>query len=188
MKNTVKQYLVASTALILMGPLARAHGVSPDLNSTPAQLVARYGKPTKVERAWYGAGMSYGFQPSANLYIYATTDPSGSRVEDVLYVRFKDWVNVPYTSREARVLLQRNLDYHVAWKGDRPGVSFWDGIDDVSHLGKEYGVLREWSLTNDRAVIANTRKIDSKDIKGNPIIGGQVRTLEQFNVEQQAIH
>ena len=188
MKHTVKPYLAASTAFILMGAFAQVYEVSPDLNATVAQLSARYGKPKKVERAWYGAGMSYGFQPSPNLYVYATTNPSGSRVEDVIYVRFKDWVNIPYTSQEARSLLHQNLDHHITWKSDYPGVSFWDGIEDVRHLGKEYGVMRAWSLNYNRAVIANTRKLNIKDIKGNPLTAAQVRTLDQFEVEQPAIH
>ena len=187
-KNTLKQYLAASTVFILMGAFAQAYEVSPDLNATVAQLTARYGKPKKVERAWYGAGMSYGFQPNPNLYVYATTNPSGSRVEDLIYIRFKDWVNVPCTSQEARGLLQQNLDHHITWKTDYPGVSFWDGIEDVKHLGKEHGVMRVWSLNYNHAVIGNTRQLDHKDINGNPIIAAQVRTLDQFHAEQSAIH
>src|ERR1700740_3750248 len=103
-KNTLKQYLAASTAFILMGAFAQAYEVSPDLNAAVAQLTARYGKPKKVERAWYGAGMSYGFQPSPNLYVYATTNPRGSRIEDVIYIRFKKWVNIPYTPEESKRL------------------------------------------------------------------------------------
>src|ERR1700740_461819 len=187
-KNTLKRCLAASIAFLLIGAFAQAYEVSPDLNATVAQLTARYGKPKKVERAWYGAGMSYGFQPSPNLYVYATTNPRGSRVEDPIYIRFNHWVNVPYTSQEARALLQQNLDHHITWKSDYPGVSFWDGIEDVKHLRKESGLMRAWSLNYNRAVISNTRKLDTKDIKGNPIIAGQVRTLDQFNVEQPAIH
>jgi hypothetical protein len=186
-KNTLKRCLAASIAFLLMGAFAQAYEVSPDLNATVAQLTARYGKPKKVERAWYGAGMSYGFQPNPNLYVYATTNPSGSRVEDLIYIRFKDWINVPYTSQEARALMQQNLDHHITWRSDYPGVSFWDGIEDVKHLGKEHGVMQAWSLNYNHAVIGNTRKLDTKDINGNPIIAAQVRTLDQFQAEQSAI-
>jgi hypothetical protein len=196
-KNTLKKYLAASTAFILMGAFAQAYEtspvssvtpVSPDLNATVAQLISRYGQPKKVEHSWYGAGMSYGFEPNPNLYVYATTNPSGSRVEDVIYIRFKDWVNVPYTREEAKRLLIENLDHHLTWKTDLPGVTYWDGISDVRHLGKEHGLREVLSLNYNHAVIGNMRKLDDhKDIKGSPIIAFQVRTLNQFYAEQAAI-
>jgi hypothetical protein len=196
------KYLAMSVALILIGAVARGYEaspvsvtpVSPDLKATVTQLIARYGKPRKIEHAWYGAGMSYGFQPSPDLYVYATTNPSGSRIEDVIYIRFKKWVNIPYTPEESKRLLIKNLDHHLVWKTDltggcsMPQLSYWDGVTGVRHLGKEYNLSEVFSLNCDYAVIANTRKLDTKDINGNPIIAAQVRTLDQFHAEQAAIH
>ena len=59
-----------------------------DLNSTPAQLAQRYGKPVKVEPSFFGKGTSYGFQPTKNTYVYTTTDPSEAAIGSVLYFKF----------------------------------------------------------------------------------------------------
>jgi hypothetical protein len=187
----MKDVLLIAAFAALSGGALQAQ--TTDLNLTPAQLATRYGKPVKVERAWYGAGTSYSFQPNKYFFIYATTEPTGGRVEDIVYLRFNsDWTTRPYTPAELKSIFKSNLDCHRTWTGERcPGYSsFWDGTYNLKKLGKEgnEGLFIEYTITEDRAVVGNFRKVEGKkDVKGNTLVGAQVRTKAQFLAEQGAI-
>lgn len=153
-----------------------------DLNSTVAQLTSRYGKPVKVEKGWYGAGLSYEFHPSKNSYIYATTNPEQTLVEDVIYTQFGGkYGNIPqqFTKEEKSAFIARNSDAHITYWGDANAQGTdgnWDGTDKVKHLGREYNLTVRYDLNwTEHSIIG--RDVD-KD-------GYQVRTLKQFNVEQK---
>jgi hypothetical protein len=151
-----------------------------DLNSSPAVLAAKYGKPVKVEPAWCFKGTSYSFQPSANTYIYATTNPEGSAIEDLMYFKF----NGPFSEAEKTALYNANVDRSHVWDGDYRGFDFgfdWDGRREVKKLGFErykHHILYE--VNGGHAIVDNVREQDGKT-------SYQVRTLKQFRFEQTAI-
>jgi hypothetical protein len=76
---------------------------APDLNASPAQSGQRYGKPVKVEPSFFGKGISYGFQPTKNTYVYATTNPSGVLIGSVMLLQVRWPVN---SGRERKVIPQ----------------------------------------------------------------------------------
>jgi hypothetical protein len=172
MKRTVLTLLLALSPLALF-----AAEVSTDLNATPAQLTSRYGKPVKVETGYYGPGTSYSYHPSHNLYVYATTNPYGTKVEDVIYVQ----ASGAFSKAQKSHLLQLNSDPHIAYWGDSgasDGFGEWDGTEEVKRLGKERNLIVKSDLNWSRwGIIA---KVTDNG-------GYQVRTKKQFYLEQKFI-
>jgi|SRR5271165_3159519 len=177
------------TALLSALTFSAAHatetinpGHPTDLKSTVAQLTSRYGKPVKVEKGWYGAGLSYEFHPSRNLYVYATTDPSQTRIEDVIYSQFTGKYGESqqaFSKGEKSRFLARNSDPHVAYWGDYGAQGTdgnWDGTEEVKRLGRERNLTvrsdLNWTWAN---------SIVAKETEQG---GYQVRTLRQFDLEQ----
>ena len=168
-------------------PLVKAvkdYAVTTDLNSTPAQLAAKYGKPAKIEKSWVGAGVAYGFAPTKYTYVYTLTDPSGGRIEDVLYFRFDTkWASIPYPKEEQTRLFNSNLDPHIAWLNGRNEYSAsWDGCDWFRKLGNEEWIRARSSVTGSRQVVGTVRVVTLPT--GKKIEGYSVRTRAQFNLEQ----
>jgi hypothetical protein len=151
--------------------------VTTDLNSTPVQLAQRYGKPVKVEPAFFGKGTSYGFQPTKNSYIYATTDPSGTLIGSVMYFKFDS----PFTQAEKEQLFRKNMDPTHVWDGDN--FANWDGTNDFKRLGAESGTHKVICEANGPGVVIGN---DHKDDKSGAI-SYQVRTWKQFAFEQPII-
>jgi hypothetical protein len=154
-------------------------GVNPgcptDLNSTVAQLTSRYGKPVMVEKGWYGAGLSYEFHPAESLYVYATTTPDQTRVEDVIYTQF---TGKPFTAAEKSHLLVHNSDPHITYYGD--SIAFgteveWDGTEQVKRLGKEHNLTLKSDLNWTHQIV--TKETDNGSY--------QIRTKAQFDREQK---
>lgn len=151
--------------------------VTTDLNSTPAQLAQRYGKPVKTESSFFGKGTSYGFQPTKNTYVYATTGPSEAVIGSVMYFKF----DRPFTAQQKSHLLHQNLDPNRVWEGARD--AHWDGAHELAQIGAENGhhqVIREANGPN--VVIGNDHKDDKSGVSSY-----QVRTGEEFNFEQAII-
>jgi hypothetical protein len=176
----MKQILIATLLTALSALPAFADGRNPrgftDLNSTPAQLAARYGKPVKVEKGWYGAGLSYSFQPNKELFVYATTNPQGTKVEDVVYKS----TGKPFTYDQKEYFLLINSNPHISYYGDCREFdqdTDWDGTESVKHLGKE----RNLTVKSD---LNWTHQIVAKDTDDS---GYQLRTKAQFDVEQKFI-
>ena len=177
-KQRIQMKRTILTLLLALSPLALfAAEVSTDLNATPAQLTSRYGKPVKVETGYYGAGTSYSYQPSKNLYVYATTNPYGNKVEDVIYVQASGAFSKAQKSR----LLQLNCDPHIAYWGDSGASDLfgeWDGTTEVKRLGKEKNLIVKDDLNWSRwGIIA---KVTDNG-------GYQVRTQKQFYLEQKFV-
>jgi hypothetical protein len=174
----MKKLITALFALTTVALYAQNHTGVTDLNSTPAQLIARYGKPASVEPAWYGAGKSYSFQDSRSGYfIFATTEPTGGRVEDVQYLR----KGSSLTRAEKAHLLLVNSDTHIAYYGDRRefGVDVdWDGNEAYRGFRKEHQEIFVKSDLNWTHQIINNETDDG---------GFQVRTKAQFEREQKAL-
>jgi hypothetical protein len=181
--------LTALTGLSFASPLFAGGNYTgrTDLNSTPAQLIALYGKPQKVETGWYGFGTSYSFTLKHGVYLYATTNPYNTKVEDVIYTR----PSKPWTDAEEDHLLLVNSDLHITYDGDYS--SDWNGVEHVEHLGKEKNL---WVKSDCYC----THQIVAKDIWGLPTApdaeilpglleqgGYQLRTKKQFDVEQKFI-
>jgi hypothetical protein len=181
------------STLILLALGTAAFGQ--DLNSTPAQLAAKYGKAVKIEKSWCGAGLSYGFQPSPSRYIYATTDPSGSRVEDLVYIKLDGG---SFSEKEKSDFLLANSDRHIAWQGDNE--PYWNGGIDQKTLGRERFPHTVKAQSNGpRFIIYNMHNQGWKkdpasgkwvetpaDPKAGPV-SFQIRTGTQFQVEQAVI-
>jgi hypothetical protein len=171
--------LISANYASAFGPWAGGNytGVS-DLGSTPAQLIARYGTPVSVEKGWYGAGNSYGFftDKSKTMFLYATTTPDGSKVEDVIFQASKNGKNVAATKAQKFHLLLVNSDPHIEYYSDEFGVMAqdWDGTDDwPNYKGyKHVGV---------KADINWTHCIFVTDTETG---GYQLRTKKQFDLEQ----
>jgi hypothetical protein len=153
-----------------------------DLKSTVAEMTARYGKPIKIEAGWYGAGVSYTFHPYKGFYVYATTNPAQTLVEDVIYSQFSGRygeISLPFSKAQKSNFIAKNSDSHVQYWGDYtaqgPDMN-WDGTEEIKHLGVEGRVIVRYDLnwTNDHSIVA-------KETENG---GFQVRTKNQFDVEQ----
>ena len=145
-----------------------------DLNSTPAELISVYGKPVKIERGWYGAGVSYTFRLPSGVYLYATTNPARLNVEDVIYTR----PGKPFSDKEKAELINRNSDSRITYYGDYHefGVNFdYDGTETVKRRGKE----RDLTVKSDYNW---THQIFAKTTEEG---GYQIRTRNQFDLEQK---
>jgi hypothetical protein len=167
--------LILATIVGFMGGSAYAQT---DLNSTPGQLEAKYGRPVKIEAAWCGKGNSYGFEPTRNSYVYATC--YGKEIADVLYFRF----DRPFTTVEKEALFKQNQDPSYAWEGDRltPTLNFdWNGEHKYKHLGLEGGVHGvKYQVNSFYGIVGNDHTHDG-------VTSYQVRTTSQFAFEQTAI-
>lgn len=152
----------------------RTKMVTTDLNATPAQLGQRYGKPVKVEPSFFGKGISYGFQPTKNTYVYATTNPSGVLIGSVMYFKFDG----PFTLEEKKRLFRMNVDHSHVWDGDN--YADWDGTHDYKGLGAESGIHMVLCETNGPGLVIGN---DHKDDKSG-VVSYQVRRWEQFAFEQ----
>jgi hypothetical protein len=161
-------------------PAAMVKQVQTDLNSAPAALAAKYGKPVKVESAWCFKGTSYSFQPSLNTYIFATTNPEGTAIEDLMYFKF----NGPFSEAEKSVLYKQNVDQGRVWDGDYRRYSSrfdWDGKQEFKKLGLEnYKHYVQYETNGVNAIVENMHEQDGKT-------SYQLRTLKQFFFEQTAI-
>lgn len=172
--------LNADAAAHSSNPAARVKQEQTDLNSAPSVLTAKYGKPVKVEPAWCLKGTSYSFQPSVNTYIFATTNPEGTAIADLMYFKF----NGPFSDPEKTALFKQNVDRGRAWDGDQRGFFSrfdWDGKREYKKLGLErykHNVLYETNGVN--AIVENMHEQDNKT-------SFQVRTMKQFLFEQTAI-
>jgi hypothetical protein len=151
--------------------------VTTDLNATPTQLAQRYGKPVKTEPSFFGKGTSYGFQPTKNSYVYATTDPSGALIGSVMYFKFDG----PFTQEEKETLFRKNVDPGHVWDGYN--FANWDGTHDYKRLGTENGIHKVIREANGPGVVIGN---DHRDDKSGAI-SYEVRTGEQFAVEQPII-
>jgi hypothetical protein len=174
------QMLTAAVAALTMtGALAHAQDQT-DLNSTPAALAARYGKPVKIEAAWCFKGTSYSFQPSLNTYIFATTNSDGTKIEDLMYFKF----NGAFSRAEKAALYKRNVDQSRVWDGDYRGFFSrfdWDGKREFKKLGLErYKHCIQYETNGVNAIVENMHEQDGKT-------SYQLRTLKQFLFEQAAI-
>ena len=121
-------------------------------------------------------GLSYSFQPTKALFIYSTTNPSGTKVEDVVY---KELVR-PLTQVERDRFLVLNSDSHITYYGDflEFDQSFdWDGKGSVKRLGKEKNLIVKSHYNW-------THQIICKDTDNGFF---QVRTKAQFDLEQKFI-
>ena len=174
----MKMLTAAIAALSMTGALARAQQT--DLNSTPAAIAAKYGKPVKVESAWCFKGTSYSFQPSLNTYIFATTNPDGTKIEDLMYFKF----NGPFSGAEKAALYKQNVDRGHVWDGDYRGFFSrfdWDGKREFKKLGLErYKHYIQYETNGVNAIVENMHEQDGKT-------SYQLRTLKQFLFEQTAI-
>ena len=174
MRNKALLLLLSFTALTS----TYAINIAPtDLNATPAELAARYGKPVKIESSWFGGGgLSYSFQPSRTLFVYATTNPYSNKVEDVIYRK----LNGSWTKGETETFILRNSDPHIAYYGDvhEFDVNFdYSGLEDVKHLGKERDLIIKSDYNWTHQIIGKTTDNGAF----------QVRTQKQFYLEQKFI-
>jgi hypothetical protein len=175
----IKQLILLLLSFAGLAAQANAFNIAQtDLNATPAQLAARYGKPVRVEASWFGGGgLSYSFQPSKTLFVYATTNPYNTKVEDVIYKK----LNGSWTRAEWETFILRNTDPHIVYYGDMHefDVNFdSNGLEDVKHLGKERNLVIKSDYNWTHQIIGKTTDDG----------GFQVRTKKQFEIEQKFVH
>jgi hypothetical protein len=137
-----------------------------------------YGKEVKSEIAWPSSGqMAYGFACN-NLYLYAILSTEG-KVVDITY--FDNNRKAELSPELKAQLWDTNLDKGRVWDDTfYRTISLntgWDGKHAYKKLGQEPGphyVMFEANGPN--ALIENANKL-----------GWQIRTMEQFKLEQRAI-
>lgn len=173
----ISESAAARQPLTATEKVARTKVVTTDLNSTPAQLAQRYGKPVKIEPSFFGKGTSYGFQPTKNTYVYATTALSGPVIGSVMYFKFDG----PFTQEEKEKLFHKNIDPGHVWDGYN--YYNWDGTRDFKRLGAENGTHKVIREANGPGVVIGN---DHKDDKSGAI-SYQVRTGDQFAFEQPIV-
>jgi hypothetical protein len=127
-----------------------------DLNQTPAQLTARYGKPTKVEPAWHGyGGTSYTFTGPNGIYVYATTDASG-RFSDVIYTRGAGKGGL--TTKEKNHFLVQNTRGDIRYFGqdtvEQNPWNTWNGNEEIPGVPNWY-VRYDFNWTPGRSIFSH---------------------------------
>jgi len=120
------------------------------------------------------------FQPSLNTYIFATTNPEGTKIEDLMYFKF----NGRFSESEKAALYKQNVDRGHVWDGDYRGFFSrfdWDGKREFKKLGLErYKHYIQYETNGVNAIVENMHEQDGKT-------SYQLRTLKQFLFEQTAI-
>ena len=165
-------YLFALLAAAMIG---QAHA---RIGYTLDQCRAVYGKEVKSEVAWSSpAQQAYGFIAD-NLYIYAIFSAEG-KVVDIIY--FDNTAKKDLSPEVRAKLWERNVDKGRVWDDTfyRSIVlkTGWDGKHLYKKLGQE--PYKHWIMfeTNGPSVLI-------ENAKG---LGWQIRTMDQFKLEQKAI-
>ena len=160
----MKKYLVVVAAAVLIAGTAEAR-----IGWTLDQCRSHYGCEVKMENAWCG-GTAYAFIHE-DLYIYAIFAGDG-KVADIMY--FDNRRAQPLSQFVRDGLFRINTEGR-AWENETfPG---WDGKHAVKKLGVEtfpHGIIRE---LNGPTVLVDNEKNN----------GYQIRTMQQFQAEQQVI-
>jgi hypothetical protein len=159
----MKTSLLTITAAMLMAATAQAR-----IGWNLERCRTNYGHEVKVEKAWCG-GTAYGFI-NRGLYIYAIVDGDG-KVADISYFDNKTAGKLSAPLKEQLLRLnQAGLEYERQQTG-------WDGKHHSGNLGLEHfphAVM--YQPSSFLGIVENANKN-----------GWQIRTMNQFQVEQSAI-
>lgn len=133
-----------------------------------------YGREVTTEPAWTSPHQeAYGFV-SNHLYIYAIISAAG-KVADITYFDNNAKAELPPSSQAK--LWDLNVDKSRVWDDKFYLNSGWDGRHEYKQLGQEHFKHYLMYETNGpAALVENPNKL-----------GWQIRTLQQFNLEQAAI-
>ena len=161
-------YLSALLAATMIG---QAHA---RIGFTLDECRKAYGKEVKTEVAWTSPSQkAYGFV-SNNLYIYAILSAEGKAV-DIIYFDNNAKTELPL-SLEAK-LWDLNVDKGRVWDDHYYLTNGWDGKHEYKKLGEEHFKHYLMYETNGpSALVENANKL-----------GWQIRSLQQFNMEQRVI-
>jgi hypothetical protein len=133
-----------------------------------------YGKEVKSEVAWCSSDQkAYGFI-SDGLYIYTILSAEG-KVVDITY--FDNSAKTELSPELKARLWELNVDRGREWDGAHYRYTGWNGKHVYKKLGQEPGLHYVMYETNGPSVLVeNANKL-----------GWQIRTMDQFKLEQRAM-
>lgn len=141
---------------------------------TLEQCRAAYGKEVKSEVAWCSPDQrAYGFI-SNNLYIYAIFSAEG-KVVDIIY--FDNKAKKDLSPEVTAKLWDLNVDKGRVWDDHNYLANGWDGKHEYKKLGEERFKHNLMYESNGPSVL----------IENANGLGWQIRTMDQFKLEQKAI-
>jgi hypothetical protein len=159
------------SAILAASMIGQAHA---RIGFTLDECRKAYGKEVKTEVAWTSPDQkAYGFV-SNNLYIYAIVSAEG-KVVDIIYFDNNAKTELPLSLKAK--LWDLNVDKGRDWDDHYYLTNCWDGKHEYKKLGEEHFKHYLMYETNGpSALVENADKL-----------GWQIRTIQQFNLEQRVI-